>query len=200
MAFPMRSTKHAVKKQMLLRPARAILLLSVFLFFSSPFAAAGDVKTAWDKNADFSKYRTYAWAPVAATSRPLLAIEVRADVDAELAKKGLTLNTDHPDLIVHAYGSVDSESSIPAADPTYAATGSRPTDAVTMWTNPGVGAVSSVSKGTLVIDITDASRHQSVWRAIAKGSLKEKPSELQKQVQKSVTKMFQDFPTSNPAQ
>jgi len=161
---------------------------------------AGDVKTAWDKNADFSKYRTYAWAPVGATSRPLLAIEVRADVDAELAKKGLTIDTDHPDLIVHAYGSVDSESSIPVSDPTYAASGSRPTDVVTMWSNPSVGSVSSVSKGTLVIDISDTSRRQSVWRAIAKGSLKEKSSELQKQVQKSVTRMFQDFPPSSQAQ
>jgi len=176
------------------------VLLVAFLACASPALHAGDVKTAWDKNTDFSKYRTYAWAPVAATSRPLLAIEVRADVDAELAKKGLTLNTDHPDLIVHAYGSVDSESSIPVSDPTYAATGSRPIDAVTMWTNPSVGAVSSVSKGTLVIDISDASRRQSVWRAIAKGSLKEKSSELQKQVQKSVTRMFQDFPPSGPAQ
>lgn len=197
--MPMRSTKVAVKTQVVPQAASAIVLLSFFLCFSSPLAAAADVKTAWDKNADFSKYRTYAWAPVEATSRPLLAMEVRADVDAELAKKGLTINTDHPDLIVHAYGAVDHESSIPVSDPTYAASGSRPHDAVTMWTNPSVGAVSSVSKGTLVIDMNDASRQQLVWRAIAKGSLKEKSSELQKQVQKSVTRMFQDFPPSNPA-
>ena len=187
------------KSQCFSRKVNSLLLLA-FMACASSTLHAGDVKTAWDKNTDFSKYRTYAWAPVGATSRPLLAIEVRADVDAELAKKGLTIDTDHPDVIVHAYGSVDSESSIPVSDPTYAATGSRPMDAVTMWTNPSVGAVSSVSKGTLVVDISDASRRQSVWRAIAKGSLKEKSSELQKQVQKSVTRMFQDFPPSTKAQ
>jgi len=174
--------------------ATGILLLLLVVGLSSPLQAGSKVKTAWDENTDFSRYHTYTWAPSAATSRPLLAIAVRADVDAELRNKGLTINPDHPDLIVNVYGSVDSESSIPVSDPTFAATGRRPVDGVTMWTNQSVGTVSSVSKGTLVVDISDASTKLPIWRAIAKDTLKEKSSELQKQVQASVAKMFQDFP------
>ena len=173
-----------------------ILLLLFALGLSLPLHAGSKVKTAWDENTDFSKYHTYAWAPAAATSRPLLAIAIRADVDAELKNKGLTIDPDHPDVIVHVYGSVDSESSIPVSDPTFAATGRRPVDGVTMWTNASVGTVSSVSKGTLVVDMSDAATKRPIWRAIAKDTLKEKSSELQKQVQESVARMFQDFPPS----
>jgi len=173
----------------------AVLLLCV----TSTVQAGGKLEVGWDKNTDFSKYRTYAWGDHPPTTRPFVGIEIKANADEQLKMKGLTVDNDHPDLIVNFYGQVDSMDSVPASDPTYAAVGGTPLQGTTMWTNNSVGTVVSVSKGSLVIDMRDASTKHSVWRAIAKGTLKEKSSELQKQVQTSIAKMFQGFPPSKSA-
>jgi len=176
------------------RIAVGILLVAAFVCVGVPAHAGSKVQVAWDKNTDFSKYRTYAWADHPGTTRPMVAVEIRATVDDELRKKGLTIGGDHPDLILNFHGSVDYEDSIPTSDPTHAASGGQPLPGTTMWTNSSVGAVVSVSKGSLVIDMRDASTDQSVWRGIAKGTLKPKASELQKQLHNSIASMFQDFP------
>lgn len=176
------------------RIATGILLIASFVCVGVPAEAGSKVQVAWDKNADFSKYRTYTWADHPGTTRPMVAVEIRATVDDELRKKGLTIGGGRPDLILNFHGSVDYEDSVPASDPTYAASGGQPVLGTTMWTNSSIGTVVSVSKGSLVIDMRDASTDQSVWRGIAKGTLKPKPSELQKQLHNSIAAMFQDFP------
>lgn len=179
---------------------RCLALVAFLACATLPLQAGGKVETAWDKNANFSKYRTYAWADQPTTTRPFVGIEIRANVDEQLRMKGLAIKKENPDLILNFYGSVDSSVSGPAADPLYTATGGTALLGTTMWTNNSVGSVTSVSKGTLVIDARDATTHQSVWRSIAKGTLKEKSSHLQKQVQNSIARMFQDFPPPKSAQ
>ena len=178
----------------------AILVAAFLLCGTLTLEAGGKLEVGWDKNANFSKYRTYAWADHPTTTRPFVGIEIRANADEQLKMKGLTVDKDHPDLILNYYGQVDSMDSVPASDPTYAAVGGTPLQGTTMWTNNSVGTVVSVAKGALLIEMRDASTKQSIWRAMAKGTLKEKSSELQKQLQTSIAKMFQDFPPSRPAQ
>lgn len=177
-----------------------ILLVASFVCISLPLEAGSKVQVAWDKNADFSKYRTYTWADHPGTTRPMVGVEIRATVDHELRAKGLTIAQDHPDLILNFHGSVDYADSVPASDPTHAGSGGHPLPGTTMWTNNSVGSVVTVSKGSLVIDMRDASSDQSVWRGIAKGTLKPKASELQKQLHNSIASMFQDFPPSKSSQ
>lgn len=179
---------------------RCLALVAFLACATLPLHAGGKVETAWDKNADFSKYRTYAWADRPATTRPFVGIEIRANADEQLKMKGLTINKENPDLILNFYGSVDASVSGPAADPLYTGTGGTPLPGTTMWTNNNVGTVTSVPKGTLILDARDATTHHSVWRSIAKGTLKEKSSQLQKQVQNSIARMFQDFPPPKSAE
>jgi len=178
-----------------LRPS-AVLVTAFMLGATLTLEAGGKLEVGWDKNANFSKYRTYAWADHPITTRPFVGIEIRANADEQLKMKGLTIDNEHPDLILNYYGQVDSMDSVPASDPTYAAVGGTPLQGTTMWTNNSVGTVVSVAKGALLIEMRDASTKQSIWRAMAKGTLKEKSSELQKQLQTSIAKMFQDFPPS----
>lgn len=181
------------------RPS-AILVSAFVLGATLTLEAGGKLEVGWDKNANFSKYRTYTWADHPITTRPFVGIEIRANADEQLKMKGLTIDRDHPDLILNYYGQVDSMDSVPASDPTYAAVGGTPLQGTTMWTNNSVGTVVSVAKGALLIEMRDASTKQSIWRAMAKGTLKEKSSELQKQLQTSIAKMFQDFPPSKATQ
>ena len=65
----------------------------------------------WDRDADFPSYRTYAWidqqtdpatgnAQTARVQNSLLVKRIRSAVDSELRNKGLSVNTDSPDLLL----------------------------------------------------------------------------------------------------
>lgn len=85
-----------------MRPMAAALLLSVL------FACAGQqVTTKQDWDADFARYRTYAWSQEAAARDPSTADRIRAAVDFELTFKGLEKvePAGSPDLHVSSYTS-----------------------------------------------------------------------------------------------
>src|SRR5258708_21524630 len=52
-------------------------------------AKAQKVKTDYDRNANFSQYKTYSWAKVKATDQ-LWVDRIKSSVDSTLAAKGLT--------------------------------------------------------------------------------------------------------------
>jgi hypothetical protein len=153
------------------------------------------VTVDWDRNADFSKFRTYSWAEMPTTTRPMLAMEIRGSIDQELASRGFKETKSGGDVIVSIHGSADSDVELPVADPTYAATGGEPLPGATVWSPGGSsGASRMIRKGTLVVDFVDSASRRPIWRGTASGALKTKSSELQKQVHKSVAEMFKDFP------
>jgi hypothetical protein len=80
----------------------------------------------YDPNADFSKFKTYSWAPHGAVAHPMLAADIVGTIEDELTQKGLTKVTSNPDLIIQVYGSIDQESSFTSNDPLYNATGGIP--------------------------------------------------------------------------
>lgn len=168
----------------------ATLVLSVAGFY-----AGEKVEVDWDKSADFSKLRTYTWAEMPTTTRPLLALEIKGSIDQELTSRGLREANSGGDVIVSIHGSADSDVEVPVSDPTYAATGGEPLPNATVWSPGGSsGASRMIRKGTLVVDLVDSASRHPIWRGTASGALKTKSSELQKQVHKSVAEMFKDFP------
>jgi len=71
---------------------RLILLAIALLFVAVTSAVAQDVRYDFDKDKDFSKYKTYKWVPIKDADQPneLTAKQITAAIDAELANKGLT--------------------------------------------------------------------------------------------------------------
>ena len=80
------------------------------LFFSIAFlllivgsGIAQDVRYNFDKNADFSKFKTYKWVAVKDATKvdDLVDKQIKETIDAELATKGLTkVDGDNADLYV----------------------------------------------------------------------------------------------------
>ena len=71
---------------------KASLLLMVLFLLALGTAVGQDVRYNFDKNTDFSKFKTYKWVPIkdAAPVDQLKDKQVIASIDAELAKKALT--------------------------------------------------------------------------------------------------------------
>ena len=89
-----------------------LLPLVLLLAGSSP-AVAQDVRYNFDKQADFSQFKTYKWVTLKGAQAPpneLVDMQIKAAVDAELAMKGLKrTDADTADLYVGYQSAVNTE-------------------------------------------------------------------------------------------
>jgi ribosome recycling factor len=64
----------------------------------------------------------------------------------------------------------------------------------------GFGVASSttrpitVTQGTLVIDVWDASRNAMIWRSVARGALSSNPQRNAQSINQAVERAFREFP------
>lgn len=155
---------------------------------------AQKVKVSSDPACDFSKFKTYAWDQ-GTLANPLIKAFIVTAVDREMAAKGLRKVESDPDLLLTTLTATQSD--LTMTNPSWApALNSIAT---------GIPASSQswpVTKGTLVIDMTDARTKNGVWRGIASHTLENGPTgdhvrdakQVEKPINKAVQKMFKKFP------
>ena len=151
---------------------------------------AQDVKTNAMPGVDFSKFHTYKWVPIGNGSHPdqIVDAEIKQSIDAQLTQKGLTkTDSDKADLYVGYQIATDQEKQWNAYG-----MGGR-------WRFGGGMATatqSSITVGTLVLDMYDPSTKQLVWQGRASKSLD--PSNNQQKneerLNKGMAKLLKDFP------
>jgi hypothetical protein len=173
------------------------LTLALLVFAVLPLAVQGQkTKVEFDKNLNFNNFRTFAFGPHDAVSRPMLVGAIAGAIEEELTARGLQKNTQHPDLYIQMYGGVDSDMAVGYSDlySGYSA-GVPPFDqSFLLWGTAGVTTTAVVHKGQLIVDLIDASQKRVAWRGIAKENLSENRKKAAKQVDTAVTKMFQKYP------
>lgn len=176
-----------------------IAQLCLFASLISLGVQAQKIKVDYDKNLDFSKFKTFAFGKHDAVSRPTLALAIASAVQAHLIKQGLQPVDSNPDLYVQMYGSVDSDVAVSYSDFYYGMGGFPPFDqSFVMWgAMPGTTTTAVVHKGQLVVDLIDASQKKLAWRGMATEKLSEQRSKLMKQVNAIADKMFQQYPGGN---
>jgi hypothetical protein len=87
---------------------KQILILSSFSLALLLFSCTGSINTfsEYSKSIDFQKYKTYAWIPSASTDIQNQSTErmfgkmVTSISNEELKKKGMVLDTEHPDAVI----------------------------------------------------------------------------------------------------
>ncbi len=178
---------------------RFLLVVAVL----SASAQAERIRVHYDKSIDFSKYKTYGWAPVGAVAHPMLALDVVGAVDQEMAAHGLTKVPANPDLLVQIYGAVDAEVSMTSNNPIYNATGGIPPFDPSM-TSPGNSlywdgyygnSTVVVHPGQLIIDLIDVKAKKLVWRGMGSEAISpNNPDKLMDEANSTVTKLFKDYP------
>jgi uncharacterized protein DUF4136 len=109
-----------------------------FLFLCLAMASAAfaqKIKTGYDKSAEFSGFKTYAWTEQQPSPiQPLVATMIVADIDHELSAKGLRKVEKDPDVLVSYYAGGDSQTAFMQTDPGHLSTGGIPPPNATMWT------------------------------------------------------------------
>ncbi len=164
------------------------LAFSILAAGGAPSLLAAGAEVDYDDSVDFSAYRTFRWFGDGRGNRPdrsrgkmspLVEKDIQQAVESELQAKGLELvDSGQPDL-----GVVFS-------------TGSR-REAVNYGWGPryrGPRKVTVYREGELTIDLIDGDKRELVWRGSVSATLKEKPEKLKKQIDKSVAKVFKNYP------
>jgi len=170
----------------------------------APAVFSQKVKVEYDKKNDFNRFKTYYWARRNDEYlRPILAAMVIGAVDHNLQQIGLKKVESGGDLLIEAYGALDTQMSVMVKPDLYYF---PPLYAGAWWGQPayyhipGTSTSSLLKEGTLVIDLADPKTKQLQWRGIATDRVDATRKEKSLQaMEKSVAKMFKKYP-GKPAQ
>ena len=177
------------------------LILFALLLLGAQSLRAQDVRYDFDKEKDFSKYKTYKWVPIKGADKPddLTDSKIVAAVDADLAKKGLTkTDSEDADLYVGHQTAIGEEKQFTSYNTGW---GYGPGWGGG-WYGGGMsstttyGSTSTVYVGQLDLSVYDPKAKQLVWRGVATKTLdpKAKPEKKEKNINKAVTKLLKNFP------
>jgi Domain of unknown function (DUF4136) len=163
-----------------------IAFLGMVLFASASFAQ--QVKTDYDRAADFSQLKTYSWEKVQ-TQDPLWIDRIKAAVNGALAAKGLTPVESGADISIVAMEITQSHRTLNTFYDGFGGGwrwGGGFGDATT--------TVDTYKVGTLVVDLFETNTKKLVWRGSASDTLSDKSEKNIKNLDKGVQKMFDHFP------
>jgi hypothetical protein len=177
--------------------SQRVYIAALLLLLSASVAQAQKIKVEFDKNVDFTKFKTYAWDPTPqATGKPVLVAAIKGAVNEELGKRGLKQVAENPDLYIAMYGAVDSDMAVTYSDLYYGPWGIPAFDqSFMMWgTVPGTTNTAVVHNGQLIVDLIDAAQKKLAWRGIATQKLSDQQMKLVEQVNTAVEKLFAKYP------
>ena len=174
-------------------------VLAGMVLFSSSKLPAQKIKVDYDKSADFSRYKTYAWVKGTPASNPNWDFYILSVADGMMEKKGLKkVDPQNADVLVTYHAAVNSSLNLTGfADPTFAAVGGIPVQGQTVWSDTSTGTSGQlVQKGQLAFQMLDRANHKIVWTGTSSGSLKDTQTEKVQQVGKAINKVFDRYPPS----
>jgi hypothetical protein len=157
------------------------------------------VTTDFAEGTDFSAFRTFQYRDSTnnlAVSSPLSHQRIVNAIHRGMVSSGLSGVQENPDVFVTYHGSVDQQTHFRT---TYSG--------VNQWNGSrrnsrgmGFGVASSttrpttVTQGTLVIDVWDADSNRLIWRSVATRALNSNPERNTSAINDAVERAFRQFP------
>src|SRR5246127_500165 len=182
---------------------KTVLLLSALGLLLTVRSAFGqDVRYNFDKNTDFSRFKTYKWVILkdASTANDLVTKQLKDAVDAQLRTKGLTkIDDDSANLYIGYQAGVSQEKQFTSFSSDWGYGGGWYRGG---WYGPGggmsttTGSTSTIYIGQLALDMYDSANHDLVWRGVASKTIdpKAKPEKQQKNLAKAIKKLLKNYP------
>ena len=174
---------------------RKVALTIIGMIFLAGTASAQQVKTDYDRNANFAQYKTYSWEQVK-TKDSLDVDRIKAAVNAALAAKGWTQVESGGDISVVAMEITRNQQTL---NTFYDGLGGG-----WGWRRFGGGISEATTTtetykvGTVVVDLFDTKTKQLVWRGSTSDTLSNNSDKNIKSLDKGVDKMFKHFPPASP--
>jgi len=178
-----------MKKQMAFT---AVLAALAVLALGAGAALAQDVNINYVPGTDFSKYKTYTWVEIQGAEKPdqIVDTQIRQAIDKALAAKGLTKAAGGAaDLAIGYQVAITQEQQWN----TYSTGGYG---ARRYGGGMGTATSTTISIGTVALDMYDAAAKELVWKGQASKTLsgEKDPEKRQKNLDKAMAKLLKDFP------
>jgi Domain of unknown function (DUF4136) len=181
---------------------KRLALSMVLVLLVACAAIAQDIRYNFDKNTDFSKFKTYKWVTLKSETpiNDLTERQLKAAVDSELVKKGLSkTDGETADLFVGYQAAIGQEKQFTSFSSDWGYGGGWYRGG---WYGggPGMsttsGQTSTIYTGQLGLDIYDSANHTLVWRGVASKTInpKAKPDKQEKNLNKAVAKLLKNYP------
>jgi len=172
---------------------RKLAIAAALVFVSAPVFAQ-DVKTDYDREADFSKYKTFAVKIGTSWNNQISEKRVTDEIAQTLSEKGWKQVDANPDALVLLHGATEKQKSLNTFySGGYGGYGYRG------WGGMGgMGTATTTTTeytvATLVVDIFDAKSKALLFRGAAEDEISDKAEKNIKKVEKASNKMFKNFP------
>ena len=171
------------------------LAIAAALVFVSAAAFAQDVKTDFDKSANFANIKTFTAKIGTSWNNQISEKRVLDEITQSLTEKGWKPVDASPDALVLLHGATEKQKSLN----TFYSGGGYGGYGYRGWGGGmGMGTATTTTSeylvGTLVVDIFDAKSKALMFRGTASDELSDKPEKNQKKLEKASDKMFKDFP------
>ena len=166
------------------------VLMGLTLLFAGK-ASAQQVKTDYDRSANFAQYKTYSWEHVK-TQDALNVDRIKSAVNAALVAKGLTQVDSGGEISVVAVEMTQNQQTL---NTFYNGFGGG-------WGwrrfGGGLGEATTTTEtykvGTLVVDLFETGTKKLLWRGSSSDTLSNNSDKNIKNLDKGVEKMFKKFP------
>ena len=167
------------------------VLMGMMLLFAGK-SSAQQVKTDYDRGANFGQYKSYSWQQVK-TKDALDVDRIKSAVNAALAAKGWTLVESGGDVAIIAIEMTRDQQTLNTFyDGFGGGWGWR------RFGGGGFGEATTTTEtykvGSLVIDLFDTKTKQLIWRGASSDTLSNSSDKNIKNLDKGVEKMFKNFP------
>jgi len=169
-------------------------------FLLAGMAAAQDVRYNYDKDANFTKYKTWKWVEIKTSDKDqLVDNQIKSSIEAALAAKGLTkTDSDNADLFVGYQTAINTEKQVNSfsSDFGYGGGWGYYRGYGGMGSSTSTSTTSTLYIGALQLDFYDVATKKVVWRAVGTKEIdtKAKPEKRQKNLAKALKKMLKNYP------
>jgi hypothetical protein len=165
---------------------------------------AQQVNIDFDRDADFTKYKTYAHQICHRVENPLVDKRIVKELESRIAMKGLIRAQAAADVNVTYHSSTSEEFVVDTNSWGYGFGGGWYWGHGGGYLGHGAGGpisstttVRKYTRGTLVVDIWDARTKQLTWRGTATDTVSENPEKNENNLKKAMDKMFRKYPPAN---
>jgi hypothetical protein len=175
---------------------RAVFVLMGMMLLFAGKLSAQQVKTDYDRNANFGQYKTYSWEQVK-TKDALDVDRIKTAVNAALSAKGWTMVDSGGDVSVIAMEMTHNQQTLNTFyDGFGGGWGWR------RFGGGGFGEATTTTEtykvGSVVVDLFDTKTKQLIWRGTSSDTLSNNSDKNIKNLDKGVEKMFKHFPPGSP--
>jgi hypothetical protein len=167
---------------------RSVILL-VLLAIAACSTSTLKVSSDFDKRADFTKYRTWAWKDDGSIRDPVWSKRIQSTLADELEKKGLKRTDENPDLWAVVHARFSSETQVTSFSPAWGYGWGY-------WGAPSLTTIYEIPVGTVIIDLADVQRKELVWRCTASDTIRagKEHEEREQKFIEVLAQMFAGYP------